>query len=187
MFYARLRAAVRADSQKAALVFVHGYNVSFSDAALRTAQIAADVGFPGPAIQLLLLRGELVGYVADQANARNSARYLARFLHDVATRTSATHIHVIAHSMGSEVVSRAAELLDRDGFDPAVRFDQIVLAAPDIDRRVFADDILPRLARHARGVTVYASSADRALQASKALSGCGASASGATASSCCPA
>ena len=33
-----------------ALVFVHGYNVSFDDAIFRTAQIAKDIDFDGPAV-----------------------------------------------------------------------------------------------------------------------------------------
>ncbi|MFX5817304.1 alpha/beta hydrolase, partial [Acinetobacter baumannii] len=33
-----------------ALVFVHGYSVSFDDALFRCAQIAYDIGFDGPAV-----------------------------------------------------------------------------------------------------------------------------------------
>src|SRR5262249_8546169 len=33
--------------KRSVLVFVHGYNVAFADAALRTAQLAHDLAFPG--------------------------------------------------------------------------------------------------------------------------------------------
>lgn len=46
-FYADLKACVGQSQQKDAFVFVHGFNVTFEDAARRTAQIAYDVKFEG--------------------------------------------------------------------------------------------------------------------------------------------
>jgi esterase/lipase superfamily enzyme len=163
-------AARGSDSGGTAFVFVHGYNVPFADAALRTAQIAADLGFPGaPLMFSWPSRGHLVGYPADQANARYSGHYLADFLRDVAERAGAARIHLIGHSMGSEVVATAAARLAATG--TRVQLDQIVLAAPDIDWRLFRRDVLPVLNRHSRRITVYASSVDEALKASRGVNG----------------
>src|SRR5262249_15753354 len=48
-FYAELRRefANRNDSERSALVFIHGFNVTFDDAAYRTAQLAYDLGYNG--------------------------------------------------------------------------------------------------------------------------------------------
>ena len=53
-FFGKLKRAVAsaeaAETAREAFVFVHGYNVSFEDAAYRTAQMAFDLEFNGPAI-----------------------------------------------------------------------------------------------------------------------------------------
>jgi hypothetical protein len=57
-FYADLAARVRRSETANAFVFVHGYNVTFEDAARRTAQITYDLGFDGAPtlLQLALAR-----------------------------------------------------------------------------------------------------------------------------------
>ena len=44
---------------------------------------------------------------------------------------------------------------------------EVILAAPDIDADVFRDEIAPRMTEWKRPITLYASSKDRALEASK--------------------
>src|SRR5262249_9133933 len=46
-------------------------------------------------------------------------------------------------------------------------FDEVVMAAPDIDSRVFKSQVLPYLARFAQHATLYTSSRDRALLMSR--------------------
>ena len=46
-FYKDVADRVRASAGKNAFIFVHGYNVTFADAARRTAQMAYDLGFDG--------------------------------------------------------------------------------------------------------------------------------------------
>jgi esterase/lipase superfamily enzyme len=65
--------------------------------------------------------------------------------------------------MGADATSRAiAELGERGKM-----FDQIILAAPDIDRDVFRTQLAPRLAAAANRTTMYCSQQDFALIASK--------------------
>jgi esterase/lipase superfamily enzyme len=151
-----------------ALVFVHGYNVSFEEAALRVAQLAADLNYPGvPILYSWASRGKTVGYVSDQANARNSGAHLARFLRAVRANAKYARINIVTHSMGAEVFAKA--LMDLKGED--LHLDQIVLIAPDLDVRPFRREILPLMREKSERVTVYASNEDRALQASRALNG----------------
>jgi esterase/lipase superfamily enzyme len=152
------------------LVFVHGYNSSFEDAAVRLAQLVADMGFDGTAVLFAWpSAGALSGYVRDQQTARNAGWHLLRLLRDQLPRTNPDRIHVIAHSMGSEVLSKAMSLVDPR--DSLPRLGQVVFAAPDVDARVFAREILPVIRQRALGVTLYASSEDDALRASRVLNG----------------
>lgn len=152
------------------LVFVHGYNSSFEDAAVRLAQLVADMGFDGTAVLFAWpSAGSLSGYVRDQQTARNSGWHLLRLLQDQLPRTRPNKIHVIAHSMGSEVLAKAMTLVQAT--DSLPRFGQVILAAPDVDSRVFAREVLPVLRNRAEGVTLYASSEDDALRASRVLNG----------------
>ena len=47
------------------------------------------------------------------------------------------------------------------------RAEAVIFAAPDVDARIFRREILPRLAPHAEHITLYASSDDDALRASR--------------------
>ncbi len=152
------------------LVFVHGYNSSFEEAAVRLGQLVADMGFDGTAILFSWpSAGAVTGYLRDQQSARNAGWHLLRLLRDQLPRVGADRVHIIAHSMGSEVVSRAVSLIDRA--DSLPRFAQVVFAAPDVDARIFGREILPALRTRAEGVTLYASSEDDALRASRVLNG----------------
>ncbi len=152
------------------LVFVHGYNSSFEDAVVRLTQLVADMGFDGTAVLFSWpSAGAMSGYVRDQQTARNAGWHLLRLLHDILPRAMPDRIHVIAHSMGSEVVAKAISLVDRT--DSLPRLGQVIFAAPDVDARIFAREILPTLRQRAEGVTLYASSEDEALRASRALNG----------------
>lgn len=167
---AQMGAAPGAD---AALVFVHGYNVSFDDAARRTAQIASDMGYKGVPFFFSWPSGAAVSkYLEDSSNAEWSQPQLERFLVDLLARTRASQVHLVAHSMGTRVLTRAWMSAVRSlSADDRARVKEIVLAAPDIDADVFRGVIAPALVAAGAPVTLYASSADVALQASRQLNG----------------
>lgn len=152
------------------LVFIHGYNSSFEDGAVRAAQIVADMGFDGTVVYFSWpSEGELTGYVRDQQTARNTGFYLLKLLREIVPQARPDRIHVLAHSMGSEVLSKAISLVDRA--DSLPRLGQVAFAAPDVDARIFGREILPTLREHSQNVTLYASSEDEALRASRVLNG----------------
>ena len=155
-----------------AVVFVHGFNVSFEEASLRAAQLGFDLGVNGlMAFYSWPSQGTLKGYPSDEAAIEASEGYIADFLTDVATRSGAARVHVIAHSMGNRALLRA---IDRIAADAAARsqtpFDQIILAAPDVDQ-----DTFKRLSiayqRVARRTTLYVCAKDRAVEASHWIHG----------------
>lgn len=169
-FLQRLREDLARTRSRDILVFVHGYNSSFEDAAVRLAQLVADMGYDGTAVLFSWpSAGALSGYVRDQQTARNAGWHLMRLLREQLPQANPDRIHVVAHSMGSEVLSKAMSLVDRG--DSLPRLGQVVFAAPDVDARIFAREILPIIRQRAQGVTLYASSEDEALRASRTLNG----------------
>lgn len=155
--------------KKQAFVFVHGYNVNFADAANRTAQMAYDLKFDGPPIFFSWpSEGKWNRYETDLENASLSGVYLQRMLEEISRNTGAREIHLIAHSMGTRVLTDALDGISQfsaEGSGP--RFNQILLAAPDLDAKRFRDEIAPRIVGRADRLTIYASSNDRALIASQ--------------------
>jgi esterase/lipase superfamily enzyme len=158
------------EGDRAALVFIHGYNVSFADAARRAAQLGFDLGFTGAmAFYSWPSQGTLTGYVSDESSIEASEGYIADYLVDMATRTQAARVHVLAHSMGNRGVLRA---VDRIAASASKRsgapFDQIVLAAADVDQDTFRRLSIAYQAV-ARRTTMYVCDKDRAVGASKWL------------------
>lgn len=171
-FFETMRNSLAARAASDAFVFVHGYNVSFDAATKRTAQMAYDMNFSGvPILYSWPSQGATIGYIPDTAVVRLSGRRLTRFLEDVADRSGATTIHIIAHSMGNRAVTDALELMAlrrRPMTDPL--FDQVIFAAPDVDQGLFAE-MVSTIRPIARRLTLYASEEDWALEASRKLHG----------------
>ncbi len=148
------------------LVFVHGYNVSFEDAARRTAQMAHDLKYPGaPVFYSWPSQANWYKYQLDRKNIQLSVGHIKRFLLELAEKTNADSINLVAHSMGN--VGLTSALGEINPFDSDVRFNQVVLAAPDIDADLFRTRIAPKITNKAERITVYTSSSDLALVASR--------------------
>ena len=151
---------------KQVFVFVHGYNVSFDEAIFRAAQISSDIGFDGaPIVYDWPSWSRTADYVADKTAIISSVQNMETFLTEVASRTGATTINVIAHSMGNFGVLTALQDLLHTNRLPNIN--QLVLAAPDVDV-VRMKQIIPELvaAKKIGRITLYASSKDLALSAS---------------------
>jgi esterase/lipase superfamily enzyme len=164
----QIRARLAADGD--AVVFVHGYNVSFNEAALRAAQIGFDLQIKGAmAFFSWPSQGTLDGYLADAATIEASEGMIAGYLSDFAARSGATTVHVIAHSMGNRGVLRAVNRIaaaaqERSG----VRFGHFILAAADVDADTFRQ-LSTAYTRLAKRTTLYVSARDRAVEASRWL------------------
>jgi esterase/lipase superfamily enzyme len=157
------------DSSTRLFVFCHGYNVKFADAAKRTAQMHRDMKFDGvPILYSWPSKGQYKMYLQDSAAVEASTDNLFTFLELLATKTGAKEIHVLAHSMGSRAVSRALDRMsERPGPHP---YRQVVLAAADIDAGELGG-VISRLKKVSKRITLYGSSADRAIKAARKLYG----------------
>ena len=152
--------------ERRAVVFIHGYNTDFDAALARTAQLAFDLQYPG----LLVCfswpsAGTLAGYPADEDEAALSAETLHTVLSILSDLVGPANVSVVAHSMGCRILTDALTRLAATAVAPRPVFDQIVLAAPDVEVELFRRRVA---AFHAlvRRTTLYASAADKALGAS---------------------
>lgn len=172
-FYSALRGEYdkRRAEQRDALVFIHGFRVSFDTAAYRTAQIAYDLNFEGvPVLYSWPSQGRVLGYEGDLETADWSSPHLQSFLERVARESGALRIHLVAHSMGNRLLTNALSGISRQP-DIQPLFENVIMAAPDLNAYTFSEQIWPGIKKAARRFTLYASSQDQALIASKKAKG----------------
>ena len=169
-FVNTLRKYIGACSSRDALLFVHGFNVDFVSAVFRTAQVSADLNFPGaPLLFSWPSKGSKspLAYTHDETQVRWTLADLTRFLELIVEQSGATTIHLLAHSMGNraltDALGRVGGLARRGG----TAFNEVILTAPDLDTDTFISDVAPAIVPTARRVTLYASSKDKALAFSK--------------------
>jgi esterase/lipase superfamily enzyme len=154
--------------KKRALIFVHGFNTKFQDAVFRTAQIVWDLQFRGTAVLFSWpSRGEIADYFYDKDSAFGSRAALLRVI-DNLHKARFERIDIIAHSMGNLIAVDA--LSNSIAARSPTAIAQLVMAAPDVDRDMFIQEI-PKLAKVAKSLTLYASANDKALQLSKRVAG----------------
>jgi len=165
-----MEAARENGEQSQALFFLHGFNVSFEEAAIRAAQIGYDLKVPGAtAFFSWPSRGTVTAYPVDEASIEASEGAITNFLVDFAENCKADKIHVIAHSMGNRGLLRALQRIAANAETRGrVKFGQIFLAAPDVDRDLFLD-LASLYPEHAERTTLYASNSDLPVHASSKL------------------
>jgi esterase/lipase superfamily enzyme len=166
-FFADLQSELR-QRGNSILVFVHGYNVSFDSAARRTAQMSHDLKFAGAAaFYSWPSQANWRQYRIDEKNVELSINQLKTFLLDMARRSGADTINLIAHSMGNRALTNALKEIEVASSEKDKLFNQVILAAPDIDADIFRERIAPAIVNKAQHITLYASSKDLALVASR--------------------
>ena len=162
-------AAIQQSKAKEVLIFVHGFHNSFQDGAFRLAQMVWDTQYKGiPILFSWPSTGDSVGYVPGYGYDYDSAEYswhdFVELLRIVEMDARIDKVTVIAHSMGNRVVVGAlSNISDAARLRP---LDQLVLAAADVDRAIFKQNFAA-LKLRANAITLYASSVDRAMVASK--------------------
>jgi esterase/lipase superfamily enzyme len=114
-----------------------------------------------------------LNYLYDQASATFSREGFLDLIQLLQRDTRITTIHVLAHSMGNQIV---VDALANSGPNILAKpLGEVILAAPDVDWDVFTK-LATKIVRTGRGVTLrgvtlYASSTDKALVASRKLAG----------------
>ncbi len=146
------------------LVFMHGYNVSFEEAAMRAAQVSYDLNFQGVTVLFSWPSlAKVFGYLADGDRAENSGASLAAVL-KLLVGGPWNKVHLMAHSMGNRVL--LAGLVDDSA--PTLPIGQIIMVAADVYQGQFQSK-QPKIADAGQWLTSYVSSTDRALFVSRFL------------------
>ena len=161
---------IRGSEGRSALVFVHGFNVTFEEAAVRTAKLVYNLSFDGAALFFSWpSKGSMFDYFADENTIEWATPDLKSFLKEVLTAVDAENVYFIAHSMGTRgfVKALTSVLGENPGLKKKIK--EVVLAAPDMDAEVFKRDYAPALANAGRHVTLYSASDDLALSLSKKI------------------
>ncbi len=154
----------------ALLVFVHGFNVGFENAARRAAQIHHDLNFPGiTSFYSWASNNRFADYFDDEDRVLRAVPHLQVFIEGLLEITEAKRFHLLAHSMGNRPLLRVLHSIsDRVQKRTNKRFGQIFLCAPDMEANDFRRlaTVLPKVSERA---TLYISRKDRALQLSSLI------------------
>jgi esterase/lipase superfamily enzyme len=132
------RLATRSPGNRRAVVFVHGYNNTFSEALYMNAQIIHD--YQSPDIPVLFSwpsAGENLGYLQDRESMMLSRSALEALL-DRLSASGVESFTIVGHSIGSQLVMEALrQHAIRSGGTHWPKLAGVVLVSPDIDVEMF--------------------------------------------------
>ncbi|GFO70299.1 hypothetical protein GMLC_38780 [Geomonas limicola] len=162
----QLRSALAKTGKRNLLIFVHGYNVGFADAARRTAQLSQDLNFDGVAAFFSWpSKGRSEAFSADETDVEWAQPDLKEFLKEVTLKTRVKNVYLIGHGMGNRALAKAFIYLNSERPDLARQVRELVLVAPDHNADLFRSELAPSLSAAPIRTTIYASSRDPALKA----------------------
>lgn len=169
-FFKNINNNFKIAKKKCALIFVHGYNTTFAEVARRAGQITWDTAFEGAAgFFSWPSPGKLISYFKDDVQVDTTIPDFEKFIEKIVFNTNVEEIHFIAHSIGNKLLTATlGNLADKPGFNEKLKiFQQIILAAPDVDQGFFRKVILPKFKNAGVRRTLYSSSKDIALGLSR--------------------
>lgn len=169
----QLRGYVSGSPHQSLLIVVHGYREQFESALRKTAFVSHVLDINTPVL-LFDWPGDqpgtpLVAYRRAVEVAEESGTELARTLEIVLREIEPERVWLLANSMGAQVVADAFGLLygQEEFADAELELEDVVLTAPDVDLEAFNDQFKTEISALTRHLTVYVSSNDRALLASR--------------------
>jgi esterase/lipase superfamily enzyme len=153
---------------RTAFVFIHGFNVTFSEAMMRAGQIARDIAYEGLVTAFSWgSEGTLSGYAADEDAVQLAVPELVEFLGRLRTDAGVEAFHIVAHSMGCRALLSALKVNSWWGAlsGPVT---EAVFAAPDVDATQYRQSILA-IPNNAVRYTLYGSERDWAIALSRSI------------------
>lgn len=172
IFQAELRRRLKKSARAEVLIFVHGYNNDFDDAAFT---LAETWHFMGREFVPILYtwpagKGGPSGYIYDRESGEFTVHHLKNLIEDLSTIEEVEAFHMIAHSRGTDVLTSAvreralvARAKGKD-YPDKLRSSHIILAAPDLDMDVVSQRVVAeQLGRETQNITIYSSQTDKAI------------------------
>ncbi len=132
-FDSKIRATLASCQRKEVFVSIHGFNMTFAEAAKRAAELSYYTGTP-----VLLYSwpsaGKLSRYSLDECNNEWSQEHFNEFLEHLneLKRSDNLQFNLVAHSMGNRLFVRGIGMLKGQGI-----FKDIFLVNPDFDAQTF--------------------------------------------------
>lgn len=165
-FQAALRERIRATGRRQVLVFVHGYNTRFDEAAFRFAQIVNDADAKViPVLFSWASWGTVAAYPYDRVSAEIARNGLEQLLTRIAADPAVGEVSILAHSMGTWAAFEALrQMAIRGGINRKIR--QVMFAAPDMDVDAAAA-ASQAITGYRPSFTLFVSRDDRALNVSR--------------------
>jgi esterase/lipase superfamily enzyme len=163
------------ENSKDIIVFIHGFNVDYNHAIKKTAQLMYDMDHAGTPIAFTwparAVKIPLPGDFQDDVSRGDaSVALLENFLHQIRDKFPGRRIHIIAHSLGTRVLSKAlinfAKTASAEQLAEGAKklFGEVILAAPAMDARVFETQWAATLSKVCDKVSLMASDDDMALK-----------------------
>ena len=186
--FAELRKSMKTD-QRDALLFIHGFNVTFQDAMEaagrmgdRYCELSGVKYCPNIFVFSWPSDGKMTHYSNDRHDAEVSGYAFARGLMKLSAFLKSCpqgeacnqKINLLAHSMGNYVLRNALQQIPKISGAASVGrvFDNVVLAAADEDADAFEYDFkLSTLPNYCQRITVYFNNNDPALKISEDTKG----------------
>lgn len=160
--------AAKPEKDRYVLVYVHGFNNSFEEAAMRAAQLGTDLKIRGAMVMYSWpSAGSFLDYEFDERLVESSVAHLAKFLLRIATEANVKMVHIIAHSMGNRALLGAlSSSTIQNARRSGLHFGQIISAAPDVTTEDFKARA-PKYPAIGLRTTLYNSRKDLALRYSQ--------------------
>ena len=169
----QLREIIQESPHRSLLVIVHGYREQFPSALRKTAFVSHMLDINTPVL-LFDWPGDQPGgpraaYLRAVEVAEASGVELAQTLELIIREIQPERLWLVANSMGGQVVADAFHLLFEQGdlADAEPELEDVVLTAPDVGLDEFNNQFKQEISALTRHLTVYVSSNDRALLASR--------------------
>ena len=163
-------AVARDRGSDTALVYVHGFMKSFSNAVRDLGSIVYGSHYDGVPIVFSWPAGTTpLGYEDDTFSLTESIPQLAATLMALSEAREIAKIHLVAHSMGNQALLAVLTQFITSGELEALNLGEVILYAPDIDRETFLAETLPVLSQAGIRPTLYVAEFDVPLMSSRVV------------------
>lgn len=167
-FFAQLKK--RAD--KPLIIWVHGFNTSFNLSTAFIGQIATDLNLDATFLMYDWdSKATVFNYQQDFQQLTVSADHFVTFLNQISNQVKPKKMIIIAHSLGTRLVSLVFQKLYQDPKwrDPEIEFSNVIFIAPNLDFNDFNKNFKREITSMVKRLTVYVASDDNALLLAKLL------------------
>lgn len=168
-FRADLRKSL-SENGREAVIFVHGFNNTFTEGLYRIAQLHHDLDVPGVAVHYSWpSAAEPLGYVYDKDSVMFARKGLEELIQETIA-SGANRIAIVAHSMGSFLTMEALRDISLSNGRLPPQITGVALMSPDIDVEVFRMQA-KEIGKLPEPFIIFGSDRDRVLRLSALITG----------------